>query len=473
MRGSELRSRRRYVLRRYQRTNFFWRVVFPGMIIVSGGAVAMLVGLGSRIIVGGTIGEVDDSLVVDPGEPGYLAFVSPTPSLLLMHTYDDSLVGITFLARPHPGEGSTALLFSSDLSVGADVEAVWDDLLPEDAVGDVRRTLGQAYEHGGVTAVNRLMEWLFGFGFTNVLEISEVEMMAIMTHAGPLPYELADNLASMGTDGVMRLAYQAGFHELDTAAAADIYSFRSPGEMDIHRVMRQKAIWEAWFNAISGRQAEVSREQSETASTETGLDVNGRGDDGGSVDADVGGGDVESSDSSGEENTDFTRLSLVQAFRLLVADGFTVEIVPMQPAMPSEDSEMPDVSVVLDTEGAEWLKSRVRELVPWPAVPGLSVHYAVQLLDGVGNPEARDALAGDIVDAGGVVTVVGNTEEFGWQETLVAYHKQGAQVVAESIATALDPGGKTIVPTFEEAQAGEEYFVDVTVVMGLDSLTEQ
>lgn len=468
MRGSELRSHRRYV-----RTNFFWRVVFPGIIIVSGGAVAMLVWLGSRIIVGGTIGEVDDSLVVDPGEPGYLAFVSPTPSLLLAHTYDGSLVGVTFLAQPHPSKGSTALLFSSDLSVGADVEAVWDDLLPDDAGSDVRRTLGQAYEYGGVAAVNRLMEWLFGFGFTNVLEISEVEMMTIMTHVEPLPYELADNLASMGTDGVMRLVYQAGFHELDAAAAADIYRFRSPSETDIHRVMRQKALWEAWFNAVSGQQVEVAQEQSETASTETGSDVNGRSDDGDGVDADVGGGVVESSDSSGDDNTDLTRLSLAQAFQLLVANGFTVEIVPMQPAMPSEDFEMPDASVVLDTEGAEWLESRVRELVPWPAVPESSVHYAVQLLDGVGNPEARDALVGDIVDAGGVVTVVGNAKEFGWRETLVAYHKHGAQVVAESIAAALDPGGRTVVPTFEEAQEGEEYFVDVTVVMGLDLLTEQ
>lgn len=387
--------------------------MFPVLIVVAGVG-ALLLGLDAfRTVLDSTIGREDQSAEPGPDDPGYIGFVTPTRTLLVLHTNESALVGVTFLAASNGGTGGAAVLLASDLLVDPTAER------------QQGQPLRDVYASGGASAVRHSAERLFGIGFEEVIEMSRFDLAAAMTPAGTLSYELLDDLLATNADGTTRVVYGSGRLNLSPGAAAHIYGFHNPAEADANRVERQRLIWESWLDTI------------------------GRADDPGSAVLPFGEG-------------------LSPFLVALGAGSPTVEVAPLQ-AVTLPEASLP--FYVLGEEGRSWLLSRTREIVSWPTAPESFLRPRVQVLDGIQDAARRNELAQDIISVGGIVTVMGNAAEFGQQETLVAYHRAEAMSTAEAIAVVLQSGGQAAGMAFVETSDGTEDLADITVTVGLDLAT--
>lgn len=425
-------ERRRLRRRPAPRAHPFWRFGFPVIVVAAGVAVLLLSQGGARTVLDSTAGEVVD-IVQRPDEPGYEVFVQPTPTLLVAHTRDGILTGVTFLAQSDFERGGAAILLPADLIVFYDEEpdggggaADQDGAAGQQGAADREdeaeaddepqgQLLSLAWDEGGLARVEFLAETLFGFGFGEVIELNDEQFATVIGPVSPLPYLLADDLVVRTGIGLTTWL-PAGRLELDAATAARVYGFRNPGEADVNRVERQRAMWTAWLASIA------------------------RADDPGSV---------------------------VLPFRdgvwpflgsLGLGSG-VVETAPVQPVV-LDPGGVP--LYIFDDEGSEWMAAKALELVPWPIPAKSSVRPTVRLLDGIGDPAIRDGRVGDIVAAGGAVTVIGNAEEFGVARTVVAFHRAEMAVAAADLA-----GLFGVEPVLLD---NPDPSTDITVTVGLDQV---
>ena len=339
----------------------------------------------------------------------------------MAHTHDGVLTGVTFMAQTDFERGGAVILLPADLVVFYDEEA-------ENAGGEAagRRNdadggdppgqlLSLAWTEGGLDRIEFLAETLFGFGFDEVIELTTDQLSTVIGPVTPLPYLLADDLTVRTGIGV-NTWLPSGRQEIDADTAARVYGFRNPGEADVNRVERQRAMWTAWLGSIA------------------------QADDPGAVVLPFGDG--------------------VWPFlgSLGLGSG-VVEAAPVQPVVLDPDT-VP--LYILDAEGSEWMAAKALELVPWPIPAKSFVRPTVRLLDGIGDPAIRDDLVGDIVAAGGAVTVIGNAEEFGVARTVVAYHRPEMDWAAADLADLLD-----VEPVLLE---NPDLATDVTITVGLDQV---
>ena len=388
--------------------HFFWRLVFPGLVVAAGIAVLVLALEGGRAVLTRTVEPVDEEIVLEPDEPGYLELVAATPTLLSLHTHDGSLTGVAFMARTGISAGGGVVLLPADLLV-----------VPEGGSPAQGELLSDTFATGGVEAVRQVAEGLFGLGFGQVVEIPTEWLAHSMGPAVPLPYLLADDLVEAGPDGAPRVVYESGRYDLNAADAAAVYAHRNPDEADGNRVQRQRALWESWLGVI-GRAQDPEAVIPPAASP------------------------------------------LAPFLRALGAGTTVVEVVPFESFAPDPGAAPVPL---LGPESRSWLRTEALELVPWPQQPESFLRPRVQLLDGTGDPSIRDALATDVVSAGGVVTVIGNAGAFGVEATHFAYHREDLvnDPITNSIAIELG-----VDMTLIELGEGADDVVDITVTVGLD-----
>lgn len=390
------------------RADLFWRFAFPGVVVAAGVAVLLLALEAGRTVLTQTVGSVEQELELAPDEPGYVELVAATPTLLVLNTHDGGLTGVAFLARTGIDAGGGVVLLPADLVVAAD---------PASTGGG--EMLSAVFARAGPDAVARSAEALFGLGFDEVAEVPTERLARAIAPASPLPYLLADDLVESALDSSQRVLYGAGRYDLSALDAAAVYSHRNADEADGNRVQRQRAIWESWLGVIARSQ---------------------------DPEAVIGPADS----------------PLAPFLRAFAAGTTVVDVVPFE----SVTAE-PGAAVVprLGAESRSWLTAKAQELVPWPQQPQSFLRPRVQLLDGAGDPSVRDALAADVVAAGGVVTVIGNAGEFGVGATQFAYHRAELvnDPITNSIAVALG-----VDMTLIELGEGASDVVDITVTVGLD-----
>ena len=232
-------------------------------------------------------------------------------------------------------------------------------------------------------------------------------------------YLLVDTHRS-GSDGA-RVVYEAGRYDLTAADAAAVYAHRNPDEADGNRVQRQRAMWESWLTVIR-------RAQDREAA-------------------------IPAADSP-----------LSPFIRALGAGTTVVEVVPFE-SVTSDPGVTP--VQLLGAESRSWLRAEVLTLVPWPQQPDSFLRPRVHLLDGTGASSIRDAVADDVVAAGGVITAIGNADAFGVEVTRFAYHREDLvnDPITNSIAIALG-----VDMTLIELGEGGADVVDITVTVGLDQV---
>ena len=401
--------------------------MFPAVVALAGVAISVLATVGVKTMIDSRLGRVDGSAVFGLDEPGYLAFVSPTPTLLVLHAHDGSLVGVTLLAHrsSDPDSGGAALLLPANL------------LLDPVQGGTQAELLGDVYASGGVPAVERALEGLLGFGFDEVVEATRSDLASAMAQIGPVPYQLDNDLLVVDADGIERVVHSAGVSPLSAEAVADIYGFRNPDEAAAYRVERQRSVWQAWLQALSLSDAP------DAAVLPPGLTL--------------------------YSLSPFLRALLAQT-SVAVVHVRAVEVA----GVAGEGSELGDgqssmrEAYVVDDQAMAWLQRWVDEHVPWPKAPVSFWRPTVQVLDGIGGSVVRDSLVHDLIAAGGVVTVVGNAAEFGRAETLVTYHTPEAETVATAMAIALRAGDRAAGMAYVDLSDDEEYLTDITVTIGMD-----
>jgi hypothetical protein len=374
------------------------------LVVVAGVAVVVLWRAGTKSILDSTDGR-EVELVVDPAAPGYEAFVVPTPTLLVAHIDGGELVGVTVLAQTALEQGGSAVLLGADLLVEFET----------DEGEEASEFLALAWSEGGVDRVEYLVEQLFGFGFTEAIELDVENLGRFLGQVEPLPYLLADDLVTESESGSSTLWLEKGRHDLEGAVAAQIYGFRNPGEAEANRWLRQQRIWNAWLESIA-RSADPLQA---TLGFQEGLSP---------------------------------------FLRSLGTGVDDVSILPM--GQVGLDPEDPPFYIVEAESGEEWLRERALEMVPLPISPKSSVRPTVKLLDGTGDSVNRDRSGADVVAAGGVITVIGNATAFGVDRTTVLYHRPEVAAQATMIATALGVEA-ALVDVVEQP-------TDLTVTIGLD-----
>ncbi len=410
-RGLAMISRIPYPFGRHEpapRSHNFWRFVYPVLVLAAATAVLLLALEGGRAVLTQTVNSVEQPVVLQPDEPGYLELVSATPTLLALHTHNSQLTGVSFLARTGIEAGGGIVLLPADLLV-----------VPPQGTLSQGQMLSDVFTTSGIDGVERVAEEIFGIGFDEVVEIPSEWFAYSIEPATPLPYLLADDLLEAPPDGALRVIYESGRYDLAASEAAAVYAHLNPDEPDSNRTFRQKSLWESWLGVL-GRAADPQ-------AVIPPLD------------------------------------SPLAAHISALASGTTVvDVLPFETY--TNDTAASGVAV-LDAQGRAWLRSETLELVPWPRQPESFPRPRVQLLDGAGDPAIRDALAAEVVAAGGVVTAIGNTTAFGVQDTQFAYHR--AELVNDPITNsiAIQLGVNMTLVTLGESV---DNLVDITVTVGLD-----
>lgn len=350
--------------------NPFWRFLFPLVLIALSYLAFDLWREGTKAVLDSTDGTVVE-IPTDPNAPGYEAFVSPTPTMLVLHTDDgDRLVGATVMARTLLDNGGQVVLLSSELA----------------ANGLGGATLADRYAADGVSGVEEAVGTLFGFGFRDTAVYNTRDFGLLLALVEPLPFGLLDDLVQVTTDGSREVWLTAGGKQLDGEVAAEVYAFRNPDEADANRNERQVDLWESWLLAIS------------------------RSDD---INAAV-------------PPFDEGLSPYLRAFGVGQRD---IQLAPALPTDTGGDSPI----YTFDEGGWAWLNEISERMTPLPVAPLGSELSSVRLLDGTG--ERRTAQASlDALARLAEITIVGNATEFGVTDTTVSYHEQTAADAAEDLA---------------------------------------
>jgi LytR cell envelope-related transcriptional attenuator len=398
--GTDTGPRRRRRRRPAPKANPFFRFVFPLLVIAAGVIVFLLWREGTKAVLDTTDGR-DVSLPTDPTDAGFLAFATPTPTMLIAHVDEtDSLIGITVLARTALERGGSLVTLSPDLlitpAVGAPV------------------FLGEVYSQEGVGGLERVVGEFFGFGFTDdSMVIDPAGLEAWFQLIEPVPFRLDDDLVELDAEGVEQVVIEAGAREFDAATLAAVYRWKNPDEVDANRFTRQDAIWRAWLDQVGLAE------------------------------------DVLAATLPFDEQ-------LPPYLRSLGTGIADVSIAPMTPV--GFDPLNPIYSI--PEEQAGWPAEKALEMVPLPIGYRPGARPTVQVLDGTGDAENRDRMLPTLVAAGAEISVIGNAQEFGVTETVVAYHQTQSEARAVAFGAAI---GAAVVFDEDPSQP-----VDLTVTIGTD-----
>lgn len=163
-----------------------------------------------------------------PDEPGYQAFVVPTPTLAVVHPREDgSLAGIALLTLEAGEEGGAVVL----VPPSALVESGGDDDL----------TFDDAFRSGGADATVGVLEALLAVDIAETVVVDDERWATLVDPVAPIRVDLripvdgfTPDEADLAPDDVGRFL----------AAVGD-------GETDLDRLERTAAFWSSWAAAVA------------------------------------------------------------------------------------------------------------------------------------------------------------------------------------------------------------------------------
>jgi hypothetical protein len=100
--------------------------------------------------------------------------------------------------------------------------------------------------------------------------------------------------------------------------------------------------------------------------------------------------------------------------------------------------------------------------VPLPTPANVGDRVRVRLLSGTGPIGSPNAVASQIVSAGGEITIIGNADRFDYTTTQIIYNGDQFAVAAQKLRDALGMGDVSKSPTPNDIE-------DVTVILGQDA----
>lgn len=192
-----------------------------GVLTVAGTALA-LVGLSE--VRTSTAGRYEETL--GPTDPGYQAYVVPTPTMGVLHrAADGTLAGAALLALESGDDGGSVTLVPPATIVS-------------DATGDT--TVADVYRDEGAAASAEALGIAVAVGVADHVEVDDAQWSQLVGPVGPVEFTLD---APVGE-------WEAGRVALDADEVGRFLSARADGETDLDRVERQELFWNAWLPLV-------------------------------------------------------------------------------------------------------------------------------------------------------------------------------------------------------------------------------
>jgi hypothetical protein len=187
--------------------------------------------VGFRAVADTTEGRAVDP-VVDPDEPGYEAFVEPTPTLAVVgRRLDGTLDWVAVLVLGGPDQqGGTVVLVPPNGGVDTDIGVV---------------TVAAADTGFGADGVRSFLADAQLAGIDEVVELSPGRLESLVAGVGELRFNNPD--AAPG--------FPAGPTVVAPAAASAYLEAVEEGESQLTRLSRHDAFWRAWLDAIGASDA--------------------------------------------------------------------------------------------------------------------------------------------------------------------------------------------------------------------------
>ncbi len=204
-----------------------WRWGWPLLLLGLAAAVPLLVWLGWSAISSSSDGT-EVGAPVDPTAPGFVAFVEPTPTLLLVHAGEGGLHGVTLLALSDPGvEGAVLFLAPETMTSSGLLSAQW----AESATAGVSDAVAE----------------LLGIRTSERQVVDDAGWAALVSAVAPIAVESPDPLVSAG--GERR--FEAGTLALAPGDVGPFLGWRNPGESPMAALFRHEQFWEAWIGQVA------------------------------------------------------------------------------------------------------------------------------------------------------------------------------------------------------------------------------
>jgi hypothetical protein len=387
--------------------------------LLVGGAVLAVVGV--NLVRNSTAGRFIEPLA-DPDDPGYQAYVVPTPTMAVVQRGSDGeLVGVAVLVLDSSDEGGTVMLVPASTLTrqpppppdGATSESAESTESTVSGPGDTsepRPTMADMYRQGGAEGVVAAVAGLLAMAIPEQLEVDDPRWASLVGPVAPVELQLTEAVGE----------WSAGEVSLAAEDVGPFLSARSEGESEADRIDRQADFWTAWLPLV--------REAGEGALP-------------GEIDVGIG------------------------RFVRGLADG-SPSIVPLPgEAAGGDDEGVSEAFVPHDARVSEL----VARAVPYPVSQGPESRIRVRLLNGTTDRALTGVAARVLVRGGAEITIAGNASTFDEAETRMLYGSRdqrnkalwlaagfGGAPIEQDSALAADPG------------AGDDE-IDVTVILGDDA----
>ncbi len=334
----------------------------------------------------------------DPTEPGFRAFTEPTPTALVLHT----------AVRP----GGGAELISITLMTAADAQAGGTVITIPAMFANPRSTnvsLRDLFRTEGLDAVTNELRGALNIGFDDVVVLDASAWTTLMTADLPLQLSIRGDLVEPDPDGAgTRVVLAAGAREYSLVEIAQIAAHKNPDEPNLQVALRHQQIWQSWISRTAGAE---------------------------------------------ERPELFARSGFVELIGALANAEVAYRVLPME-TVAADNAE--ETVYVPEEAPVRTLMSRI---VPFPKSATIGDRPTVLLLDTSFGEVAQGPVVESVARAGGIVSILGNSEAGAERLTEVQVHDPSASAVANEIAQSLGLAQARSVP-LDGATAA------ITVVIG-------
>src|ERR671918_2109481 len=214
------------------------RLVLAGMATLLAGGVALAL-VGVNLVRNSTAGRYVER--AGPDEPGYQAYVVPTPTMALVQRGDGELTGVALLALESRDDAGTVILVpAATLTRGVQP--------PEDGgASEPPPTMAEVYSDAGAAGVVAAVADLLGVAIPEHLEVDDARWASLVAPVAPVELQLPEPVGEWPPGTVPLTADDVG----------PFLATLSEGEPEVERLERQVALWTAWLPQVRDARADA------------------------------------------------------------------------------------------------------------------------------------------------------------------------------------------------------------------------
>jgi len=212
-------------------THRLWRPAFVLIEVVLLLAIPILAVEGFDAVLGTTDGQAIDP-ELDPTDPGYEAFLEPTPLLLVLGLDDGGALSWSSLLVLGGGdEGGTVVTIPTSLVVP-----------PLAAYGIPEETMAERYGRTGAPGAQQGASMALGVGMESAVELAPRRVAELVRPVAPITVDNPDRIGD----------FDNGELALEADEVVSYLLVSDEDESELARLVRQGAVWQGWLDAVAG-----------------------------------------------------------------------------------------------------------------------------------------------------------------------------------------------------------------------------